>query len=252
MNSAKSTRISIIIPAYNEEKYLPTTIKSIQAQTYKDLEIIVAVSPKTTDKTEEIARNLGAKVVEGGRVGRARNNGAKASSKQSKLLVFIDADANLPNNDFLKNAIREFETRNLDIATCFVSLDGSGIAGLIEKSSCLFYRYFEVLAEKYRAFPIGVFMIMKPEVLDIRGRNNCWGFDEDLSFAEEVELGQRIMNAGKRYGIIRQTLITSDRRFKNKGMGKVLWKYLYRGVALLFGHEFRYSKKSSNYFDEAL
>ena len=252
MNSAKSTRISIIIPAYNEEKYLPITIKSIQAQTHKDWEIIVALSPKTTDKTGEIALSLGTKIIEGGRVGIARNNGAKAASKESELLIFMDADASIPNNDFLQKVIQEFTDRHLDIATCFITLDGSGTARVIEKLSCLIYRYFEILVEKYRAFPAGTFMIMKPEALAIRGQNNCWGFDEDLSFAEEVELGQRIMNAGKRYGIIRQTLITSDRRFKNKGMGKVLWKYLYRGVALLFGHEFRYSKKSSNYFDEAL
>lgn len=92
-------------------------------------------------------------------------------------------------------------------------------------------------------------MIMTPEAFAIKGPNNCAGFDEDISFAEEVELGQRILNAGKKYDVIKQTIIASDRRFKNKGTVRMLGEYLYRGVALFFGHEFRYSKKSINYFD---
>lgn len=245
----KQPRISIIIPAYNEENYLPTALESIKSQTFTDYEIIVAVSPNTTDRTREIAHSLGARVVEGGRVGQSRNNGAKAADKDSELFVFMDADGRMPSNDFLEKVLEEFCAKNLDIATCFVTLDGTGIRGALEKLPFWFYHYFEILIEKYRAFPIGVFMIVKPEVLDVRGYNNCWGFDEDLSFAEDAELGQRALNAGKKYGIIRQTIITSDRRFKNNGLGRMLWEYLYRGVGLFFGYEYRYSKKSKNYFD---
>ena len=146
--------ISIIIPAYNEEKYLPIAIESIKAQTYKNWELIVAVSPRTTDRTKEIALNLGAKVVEGARVGFAKNNGAQAARKESTLFVFMDADVRLPNNNFLEKALQEFVTRSLDVASCPVTFNRSGIVEAIEKIPFWIRHSLETITEKYRPFPM--------------------------------------------------------------------------------------------------
>ena len=54
--------ISIIIPAYNEEKYLPKTLESISKLERKPDEIII-VNASSTDKTADIARAFGAKVI---------------------------------------------------------------------------------------------------------------------------------------------------------------------------------------------
>ena len=53
--------VSIIIPTKNSEKTLPSCLKSIQRQTYKNIEVIV-VDNYSKDKTREIARKYGAKV----------------------------------------------------------------------------------------------------------------------------------------------------------------------------------------------
>ena len=45
-------KISIIIPAYNEEETLPSLLKSIKTQNFKDYEIIIA-DANSTDKTRE-------------------------------------------------------------------------------------------------------------------------------------------------------------------------------------------------------
>ena len=70
--------LSIIIPTYNEEKGIPILIKSIQAQNYKNYEIIVA-DAKSKDNTVKVAKKLGARVVRGGLPARGRNNGAKVA-----------------------------------------------------------------------------------------------------------------------------------------------------------------------------
>ena len=54
--------ISVVIPAYNEEGYIGDLLNSIQAQTYKDYEVIV-VDSYSSDKTKEIVKKFGARVI---------------------------------------------------------------------------------------------------------------------------------------------------------------------------------------------
>jgi glycosyltransferase involved in cell wall biosynthesis len=111
--------LSIIIPALNEEKRLPLLLESIKNQNFFDYEIILA-DAGSTDKTLEIAKKYGCKVIPGGLPAKGRNEGAKVA--KSDLLFFCDADTILPNN-FLKESLTEFEKRKLDIASfCLVPL----------------------------------------------------------------------------------------------------------------------------------
>jgi len=81
--------LSIVIPTYNEEKYLPHLLKAIKRQTFKDYEIIVSDN-HSKDKTRVIAKQFGCKIVDGGLPGKARNNGAKVA--KGKYIFFLDAD----------------------------------------------------------------------------------------------------------------------------------------------------------------
>ena len=94
--------LSVIIPAFNEAGYLPSTLDSIQrasehlrSKSGVDVEVIV-VDNNSTDDTGAIAEAMGATVVrepvQG--IGRARNRGASAA--QGDVLVFVDADVTVP------------------------------------------------------------------------------------------------------------------------------------------------------------
>lgn len=101
-------KLTIIIPAKNEEKTLPYLIDSIKKQTLKNVDIIVA-DANSKDKTKEIAINHGCKVVRGGPTDEGKNNGANEAIKNNAdILVFIDADVILPSKCFLENALKEF------------------------------------------------------------------------------------------------------------------------------------------------
>ena len=109
--------ISIIIPTLNEEKCLPKLLKCIKEQTYKYYEIIVA-DADSKDKTKQIARKFGCKVVKsGGLPAVGRNNGAKAA--KGGILLFLDADSLIENN-FLENAVNDMERRKLDAAGSYL------------------------------------------------------------------------------------------------------------------------------------
>ena len=92
-------------------------------------------------------------------------------------------------------------------------------------------------------------MICKPEVMNIRGHNNCWGFDSDLSFGEDTEMAERANKAGKKTGMVEQTILISDRRFRKKGVPVLMVTYVFTSIAITFGHKYRYSNKSFKYFE---
>jgi len=98
-------KVSVIIPAYNEEKTIGECLKYLTKQTYKNFEIIV-VDDGSTDKTLKILqelknKNLKLKIVHGKHsgTGAARNLGAKKAT--GEILVFVDADMIFEKN-FLK------------------------------------------------------------------------------------------------------------------------------------------------------
>ena len=89
--------VSIIIPAYNEEDYIAQCLKSITAQSYKLLEIIV-VDDGSSDKTIEVVKKFKVKVLKQNHKGpgSARNFGA--SHAKGEILVFVDSDMTFDKN----------------------------------------------------------------------------------------------------------------------------------------------------------
>lgn len=95
-NKKKGPLVSVVIPAFNEEKYLPIIITSLKHQSYGNIEIVVSDNA-STDKTAEVARKMGAKVVyvPEKNLSIVRNRGAEAAS--GEILLFIDADSVVEN-----------------------------------------------------------------------------------------------------------------------------------------------------------
>ena len=119
--------LSIIIPAYNEEEYLPKLLKCIKNQTCKDYEVIVA-DADSKDKTRQVAKKHGCKIVKGGLPAVGRNSGAKIA--KGDILLFLDADVWFDDN-FLKNAIDEFQKRKLDVAGFYIHPIGDNVVDKI-------------------------------------------------------------------------------------------------------------------------
>jgi glycosyltransferase involved in cell wall biosynthesis len=90
----KNPLVSIIIPAYNAEKYIKGAIESALAQTYKNIEIVV-VDDGSTDKTKDIVKEFADKRIKyiyqkNSGVAITRNTGIKNST--GEYIAFLDAD----------------------------------------------------------------------------------------------------------------------------------------------------------------
>ncbi len=115
------TSVSVIVPAYNEEKYIKKCVDSILNQTLKDIDIIL-IDDGSTDKTFEIMqeyskknKNVTAISLPHGGVGIARNKGL--DSAKGEYIKFVDADDYLnPNSlELMYNKAKETDS---DIVRC--------------------------------------------------------------------------------------------------------------------------------------
>ena len=106
----KPSLVSILIPAYNSEKYIGECIESALNQTYHNREIIV-IDDGSTDKTLEIAKSYKSSVV---RIIHQDNKGQCGASNRAfyeskgELIKFFDAD------DLVHSALADFE-HNLSV-----------------------------------------------------------------------------------------------------------------------------------------
>lgn len=213
-------KISIVIPAYNEEQYLPELFSCLDRQTYRDFEVIVS-DAGSTDGTVEVARTRGARVVEGGLPGVGRNRGALHA--EGEFLFFFDADIQIPH-DFLENAVRELDTRSIELATC----EAEPLSDLkIDKIMHMFANIFVKLYKDSNPRVPGYCILIKKSLFEKIG-----GFNEELKVAEDHDLVKRATQFTP-LKVLRSTYIqVSVRRFAKEGrlpyIGKSLQIALYR------------------------
>ena len=102
-------RVSVVLRAKNEARYIGETLAAVQGQHYRDFEVIV-VDSGSTDRTREIADDYGAKVItiapKEFTYGRALNLGV--ANSQGQLLASLSAHATPETSDWLGSLVRRF------------------------------------------------------------------------------------------------------------------------------------------------
>lgn len=201
--------VSVIVPAYNADRFLGRALRSVLAQTYPHLEIIV-VDDGSTDRTPEVIRS-----VTDARVrhlsqpnrgqGAARNLGIRASA--GRYITFLDAD-----DVYLPHKVErqvEFLTVHpeCEVAFCdalhFYSRRPRTL--LVRKSRP---RPVEMLRELVRA------SVVNPNTMMISGEILRVGFlfREDRYYPEEWDLCLRLARAGHRFGYQAEGLVIVEIR----------------------------------------
>jgi len=213
--------LSIIIPTLNEEKYLPLLLEEIKKQSFNDYEIIIA-DAGSEDKTVEIAKSFGCKIVPGGMPAKGRNEGAKIA--RGDIFLFMDADnIYLPEN-FLKNLLEEFEKRKLDLASFPIYPQGNGF----DKFAYSIYNFWVNLTQRFLAYATNSVLVRK-EI-----HQKIGGFDEEIKIAEDHIYAKTGAKFAK-FGFIKtEPVLTSIRRFERDGRLKTYLKYLLAWVHMIF------------------
>ncbi|MBD2449488.1 glycosyltransferase [Nostoc sp. FACHB-152] len=124
-------KISVIIPAYNAEKTIAETIKSVQKQTFSDFELIV-INDGSKDRTVEIVESIQDERLkifsyENGGLPVARNRGI--SQATGEFIAFLDADDLWTADKLERQLIALEENPEAGVAyswTCFMDVDEQG------------------------------------------------------------------------------------------------------------------------------
>ncbi|HUD49703.1 MAG TPA: glycosyltransferase [Candidatus Baltobacteraceae bacterium] len=219
-------KISIVVPAFNEEKLIGPTLASIAEASGKFAQHgwvteVIVCDNNSTDATADVARAAGAKVVfePVNQIGRARNTGAAAAT--GDWLVFVDADSR-PSPALFGEVAEQIASGKCLGGGCTVRLDerhfiadcGTGLWNILS-------RLLDWAAGAFIYCEAGAFRAVG-------------GFNQELFASEEIDLSKRLKKlarlTGKRMVILhRNPLLTSARKMRLYSRGD-LARFLGRAI----------------------
>lgn len=223
------SRISIVIPAYNEEAYLPATLEAIrkaEAHLGEPVEVIVADNC-STDRTAEVAQSYGAKVVTVTikSIAAVRNGGVAQAT--GDIVAFCDADNLVSENLFTEIKAAMDSGRYV----------GGGIGRVHMQRLSLGTFLFNWLPLRMTPLMTGVSMVLfftTRQTFDRIG-----GFDVSTLMAEDYEFGCRLKREGRAQGkrykhLYRASVTVSTRKYDEFGDFFIITK-AHKVVRAIFG-----------------
>jgi glycosyltransferase involved in cell wall biosynthesis len=204
--------ISIVIPAHNEEEFLPPTLDALQKQNYRHFETIV-VTNGCTDGTADAVRGKCDQLyeLEERGLGPARNLGA--AKAKGNLLLFLDADTIL-EPDALQIIARKFKRHH----------SAGTLRGVpdYDKASYKVIYFLKNSVHKTHAHhgSSGVILCWKDH-FDAVG-----GFDNELYLRENSDLMKKLRQFGSYKYISSTPAITSMRRYEKTGTSEMVLLWL--------------------------
>ncbi len=198
--SGLQRRLSVIIPALNEEKTIGRTLKRLRGGSVWE---VIVIDGQSTDRTREIARAYGAMVIESS-PGRGRQLTVGAAAATGDTLLFLHADTFLPLC-FDEHICRVLDQPGVCAGAFRLLIDAEGRS----------FRLIEKLVNfrsRVRRMPYGDQAVFVPA--DVFHR--AGGFP-DLPIMEDYALVRRLRRMG-RIEIAPATVVTSARRWLEHGV----------------------------------
>jgi glycosyltransferase involved in cell wall biosynthesis len=211
--------VSFVIPAHNEERLIGRTLTALReaAATLTEPHEVIVADDDSTDRTAEVARAHGARVVRVSlrQIGAVRNAGAREA--RGHYLVFVDADT-VVNAAVVAGAVRAMQ-HGASGGGSAVRFDGPAplIARAAVRAVVWAFRTFRLAA--------GCFVFCTREAFDAIG-----GFDEELFISEEVGLSRALGRHG-RFVVLHEPVETSGRKVRAYS----IWQIVRVVTAILFG-----------------
>ncbi len=222
-------KISLVVPAHNEEKYIGVCLESI-VKNGGELHEIVVVNNASTDRTLEIAASFSKiRVVTEPKKGanRARQRGVLESS--GEIIAFIDADTKMPEN-WVREVIASFQKdeKLVCLSGPYVFYD---VSSLTKVSVWLYWNIFARIAYLFTGYmAVGGNLVVRRKALEKIG-----GFDTNINFyGDDTDTAKRLHKVGKVKFNQKLIMHTSARRLKGEGFFLAAYRYVINFLSEVF------------------
>jgi len=217
-------KISVVVPAHNEEEELPVCLSALGRQDIGDFELIV-VDSASTDSTAEVAREYGAHVVRVDTPGVARARQAGFTAASGEIVVSTDADA-VPPPDWLSRLTAPFSDSG--VVGTFGTLELRDGPRRLALMSWLFTLFQQINFRLARPLFCGPnFAVRKKAFQAVSGFSGRSGFPAE---AEDVILAMKLRREGRIVFLPELAMPVSARRLR--GMAGLRYVAHHAGVYL--------------------
>jgi len=202
-----SDKITIIIPCKNEEDYIAWLLLHLRNQLIGSTRIIIADC--STDNTREVIQatkgRLNVEIINGGPVSLAKNWAAALVT--TPYILFIDADVRFFDPNVIRDAVREMESKNLDLIGLKIKCYDDDVRA---KVGFTLFNLTNNILKYISPFAVGAFMLTRKDKFEQLG-----GFSEKMSTSEDYFLSR--MYSPKKFRIMKHYFGQDSRRFKKMG-----------------------------------
>jgi len=221
----KIVRLSIVIPAFNEEDYLPACLNEVLAEVARysgpeTIEVLV-VDNASTDATAEIAcRAPGVSVVKEPVKGLTRARQAGLEAANGDIIAYVDADTRMPPG-WIARVMRTFERKPnvVCVSGPYIYYDAAAWQRAMVRLYWLFLASPAYWMTRYMV--VGGNFAVRRSALEQIG-----GFDTSIAFyGEDTNIARRLKAAGRVKFLLRLPMPTSSRRLAAEGMTATAFKY---------------------------
>ena len=207
-------RVSVVIPAFNEEELLPKCLESLGAQDYEgELEILL-VDNGSTDGTGCVARSHGVTVVDEPTRGYGRALTAGFAAAHGDIIACTDADSVVPS-DWISNLVREYDQRP-DVVAIGGEVEFTRPNWKSQLLKHLFLSLFNRIDRANRSGPHlwGANMSVRRDAFLAVG-----GWNPNFSLQADSELSERLRKVGRVIIVESICVRTSSRRWNRSLLG---------------------------------
>ena len=207
----KVVNVSVIIPSYNEERYLPKTLAALKDALQSMAHEIIVVDNESTDATRDIAANHAARIVDESEhnIARVRNTGAEVA--KGEVIVFLDADT------IVRPGVFEKIIEAMSNDRCM----GGSVKVEYERASRAWVRFFMLTWQFWARFTKmrqGALQFCRSDLF-----HELRGYDDTIYVGEDIEFHWRLDKLAQEQGgftafIEEPKVLTSSRRWDKMGL----------------------------------
>jgi glycosyltransferase involved in cell wall biosynthesis len=227
-------RVSVLVPAYNEEKYIVQTLSALLEQDYPNFEIIVADNA-SMDRTSCLVQHMieelpvldiQLKLVFESRKGTNFARECARKHATGSIIAQIDADC-IPSKNWIRKGVKALlgsHNKRVAVTGPYNYYDGDQWMRLFSLlSQQLVYPVINTMVQMAgrAAILIGGNTFIRADVLELAG-----GYNTELTFyGDDVDMGKRLAKFGEVGYCSGLTMATSSRRYLANGFWEVNKKY---------------------------